>query len=173
MKVNVSSIPEEGLRYESDLPIIINNRTKPDIARVLINIIRFGKRVLVEGSVKMTMTLKCSRCLNESLLPLELAFREEYIPVEDNGDGEEKELTGGELDLGFYRNDEINIDEIVKEQILLSIPMKPLCREECRGLCPVCGKELNEGPCKCRRDEVDPRLAPLKKFKEIFKDRKE
>jgi len=61
----------------------------------------------------------------------------------------------------------------VKEQVLLSVPMKPLCRNDCAGLCPVCGRDLNEGACNCRKEELDPRLAPLAQFKETLKDRKE
>lgn len=173
MKVDVSDIPEEGLQQEADLPIIINNKTKPDIAHVLLKIFRFEKRVLVEGSVKMAVALRCGRCLKETLLPLDLAFREEYIPAEEIGKEIEKELTVRDLDLGFYSKDELDINEIVKEQVLLSVPMKPLCSDGCRGLCPVCGKDLNEGACNCRKEEIDPRLAPLARFKEILKDRKE
>ncbi|MBI5099264.1 MAG: DUF177 domain-containing protein [Nitrospirae bacterium] len=173
MKVNVSGIPEEGLQQEADLPIIINNKTKPDIAHVFIKVFRFKKRVLIEGTAKISVALKCGRCLKEALLPFDIAFKEEYIPAEDIRGEIEQELSDRDLDLGFYSNDELDIKEIVKEQVLLSVPMKPLCRDDCRGLCLVCGKDLNEGACNCRKEEIDPRLAPLAKFKEILKDRKE
>jgi uncharacterized protein len=173
MKVNVSDIPEEGLLLEADLPIIINNDTKPDISHVIIKIFRFEKQLLVEGSVKLSTKLICSRCLKDTLLPLDLDFREEYIPAEESEKGIEKELTDRELDIGFYSNDELDINEIVKEQVLLSVPMKPLCSNECQGLCPVCGKDLNEGACNCRKEEMDPRLAPLAQFMETLKNRKE
>ena len=173
MKVNVSDIPEEGLLQEADLPIVINNDAKPDIAHVFIKILRFGRRVLVEGSVKLSAALTCGRCLKETLLPLDLAFSEEYIPAEDAGKDIDRELKSREMDLGYYSNDQLDINEIVKEQVLLSVPMKPLCRNDCAGLCPVCGKDLNEGACNCRKEELDPRLAPLAQFKETLKDRKE
>jgi uncharacterized protein len=173
MKLNVDEIPEEGLLQEADLPIVINKNAKPDIAHVLIKIFRFEKRVLVEGSVKLEAALKCGRCLKETLLPLDLAFREEYLPAEDTGKEIDRELTNRELDLGFYSNNELDINEIVKEQVLLSVPMKPLCRNECPGLCSVCGKDLNDGACSCRKEEIDPRLAPLAQFKENLKERKE
>jgi len=173
MKVNVSDIQEEGLLLEADLPIIINSGTKPDIAHVIIKIFRFEKQVLVEGSVKVSTLLKCSRCLKETLQPLDLDFREEYVPAEEGDREVEKELTNRELDIGFYSNDELDINEIVKEQVLLSVPMKPLCSNECQGLCSVCGKDLNEGACNCRKEEMDPRLAPLAQFRETLKNRKE
>lgn len=173
MKINVSGIPEEGLQLEADFPIIINNKTKPDIAHVVIKVFRFEKRVLIEGTANISVALKCGRCLKEALLPLDIVFKEEYIPAEDIRGETEQELSDRDLDLGFYSNDELDIKEIVKEQVLLSVPIKPLCSEECRGLCPVCGKDLNEGACNCRKEEIDPRLAPLAKIKEILKDRKE
>lgn len=173
MKLNVDEIPEEGLLQEADLPIVINKNAKPDIAHVLLKIFRFEKRVLVEGSVKLEAELKCGRCLKETLLPLDLAFREEYLPAEDSGKEIDRELTNRELDIGFYTKNELDINEIVKEQVLLSVPMKPLCMNECRGLCSVCGKDLNDGACNCRKEEIDPRLAPLAQLKENLKERKE
>lgn len=173
MKMHVSDIPEEGLLKETDLPVIIQGHARPDIAHVFIKIFRFGKRVLVEGSAKISVTVICSRCLKDTSLPLDLFFREEYIPVEDSGKGSEQELTNRDLDLSYYANDELDITELVKEQILLAVPMKPLCREDCPGLCTFCGKDLNSGPCGCRKEAIDERLAPLAKFKELLKDRKE
>ncbi|RJQ53344.1 MAG: DUF177 domain-containing protein [Nitrospiraceae bacterium] len=170
MKIRVPDIPEEGLLQEADLPVVINDHTGPGIAHVLIKIFRFGKRLLVEGAVRTSVTVKCSRCLKDSLLPLDLTFREEYLPAEEPGGGKEQELTNKDLDLGFYTDDELDVTELVKEQVLLAVPMKPLCRDDCPGLCPFCGKDLNEGPCGCRKEEIDPRLAPLEKFKELLKD---
>jgi len=173
MKIHVPDIPEEGLLREAALPVTIQDHAKPDTAQVFVKIFRFGRRVLVEGSVKISVKVACSRCLKDMSLPLDLTFREEYLPAEESGKGNEQELTNTELDLGFYTNDELDITELVKEQILLAVPMKPLCRDDCRGLCTRCGKDLNRGPCGCRKKEIDPRLAPLAKFKELLKDRKE
>jgi len=100
MKVNVSDIPEDGLLQEADLPIVINNDAKPDIAHVFIKILRFGRRVLVEGSVKLSAALTCGRCLKETLLPLDLAFSEEYISGEDAEKEIDRELKSREMDLG-------------------------------------------------------------------------
>lgn len=173
MKVNVSGIPEAGLQRKLELPITVSDGERPDVAYVFIKISRFAKRVFIEGSVNISVSLKCSRCLNEFYYPLKVVFREEYNPVEDIGKEDERELTGEELDLGFFKNDEIDIVEVVKEQVLLSVPMKPLCRAECRGICSKCGKDLNRGQCTCKAEGIDSRLAPLEKFKELIKERKE
>jgi uncharacterized protein len=70
-----------------------------------------------------------------------------------------------EVNLGYYREDEIDLDPIVLEQIVLQIPIKPLCREACKGLCPQCGADLNVESCECRVDSGDLRFAVLKNFK--------
>jgi uncharacterized protein len=170
MRLIVSDIPEEGLEQESDVPVVTGENTVPDIAHALLRFLKFGKSVLVEGSVRISVSMKCSRCLGDFSYPMDIAFKEEYTPSEDLDTEEEHELTGGELNLGFYANDEIDTGELVKEQVLLAVPMKPLCSEECRGLCPLCGLNLNEGTCKCGVEKIDPRLAPLKRFMKSNED---
>ncbi|RME68679.1 MAG: DUF177 domain-containing protein, partial [Nitrospirae bacterium] len=77
---------------------------------------------------------------------------------------EAHEIHQDEAELGFYKNDELDITSIVQEQILLNLPMKPLCMPECKGLCPRCGMNLNTGTCDCPRTEIDPRWSALKKL---------
>ena len=173
MRLNVTDIPEDGIRQEFSLPISADETREPDVAGVIIKILKIGKMVLIEGAVKISVSLNCSRCLNDFPYPLDISFREEYNPAEEREADDEKELTDRELDLSFYRNNEIDVAGLVKEQVLLSVPMKPLCSSGCIGICPECGKDLNSGPCECKKDTVDPRLAPLKKFKEKMKNRKE
>ncbi|HDH11427.1 MAG TPA: DUF177 domain-containing protein [Nitrospirae bacterium] len=170
MRLNVSDIPDDGLQAELDLPVEISGSAGPEVVHVRINASRFGKKILIEGSLKMSLSLECSRCLKEYSFPLDLAFRDEYNPVEEFENEDEQELTGRELDISSYSNDEIDISELIKEQVLLNVPMKPLCRSDCQGICPGCGKHLNEGSCECKAKEIDPRLAPLKKLKESMKD---
>ncbi len=173
MRLNVSDIPDEGLKLDLELPVVLNDEAAPDIAHVFIKAFRLGKKVLIEGSINISVSLHCSRCLKDISVPQELSFREEYNPSEEAASEGEKELTGGEPDLSFYSDDEIDITELIKEQVLLSVPMKPLCRPECRGICPGCGRDLNKGDCNCKAEEIDPRLAPLMEFKEKIKLRKE
>lgn len=171
MRLKISDIPDGGLKEELDLPVEVREGAGPDTAHVIISVFRFKKKVLAEGSIKTTVSLNCSRCLKAVAYPVETMFREEYNPAEDLDREEEQELTGRELDLSYYSNDELDISDLIREQVLLAVPMKPLCVEDCKGLCPKCGKDLNEGACGCKTDEVDPRLAPLGKFKELMKDR--
>lgn len=170
MRLIVSDIPEDGLQQESDVPVVTGENAEPDIAHASLRFLKVGKSVLVEGSVHISVSMRCSRCLGDFSCPLDISFEEEYTPSEELGSEGEHELTGSELNLGFYANDEIDTEELVKEQILLAVPMKPLCSEECKGICPDCGLNLNEGTCKCRREEIDPRLAPLERFMKSNKD---
>ncbi len=171
MRLKISDIPEDGLSQELDLPVEVREGATPDNAHVFLRIFRFGKKVLAEGTVNIIVSLNCSRCLKAVAYPVETKFKEEYNPAEDLDREEEQELTDRELDLSYYSNDELDIPELIREQILLSVPMKPLCSADCQGICPKCGKDLNDGPCGCKTEEVDPRLAPLRKFKELMKDR--
>lgn len=164
MRLIVSDIPEEGLEQELDVPVKTGENSGPGIAHASLRFLRTGKTVVVEGSVQISASLVCSRCLGDFPWSMDIAFKEEYTPSEGLSREGEHELTGGELDLGFYANDELDIEELVEEQVLLSMPMKPLCREECRGMCPRCGINLNVGACQCSTENIDPRLAPLKRF---------
>jgi uncharacterized protein len=69
-----------------------------------------------------------------------------------------------DVGVSFYKDDTIDLGEVMREQFFLALPMKPLCRPDCRGLCPVCGKNRNIEQCECREEWTDPRLAPLKKL---------
>jgi len=173
MRLKISDIPDDGLTEELELPVEVREGAGPDTARVSIRVFRFGKKILAEGTVGITVSLNCSRCLKAVPYPVETSFREEYNPAEEPDGEEELELTERELDLSYYSNDELDISALIREQVLLSVPMKPLCAEDCQGICPKCGRDLNEGACGCKTEEVDPRLAPLSKFKELMKDRGE
>jgi uncharacterized protein len=108
--------------------------------------------------------LECSRCLaaypfaSDENLSLVLYKRETAEPTE-------RELDKDDLDVYFYEEPEVAVAPIVEERIQMAVPMKPLCREDCLGLCPTCGKDLNQGPCECRDAAIDPRWEALSKLK--------
>ncbi|MBI5187527.1 MAG: DUF177 domain-containing protein, partial [Nitrospirae bacterium] len=72
-----------------------------------------------------------------------------------------------ELDMGFYSGEELELLDLIKEQVMLNLPMKPLCSDSCKGICPQCGTDLNEGNCGCSREDIDPRLEVLKRLLEV------
>jgi len=114
------------------------------------------------GHVKTTLELPCSRCLEPFTLPVDQTFDLRYQPhAQNTGDGE-REIEEDDLTTAFYENDEIDLGQLMREQFYLALPMKPLCAEDCRGLCPVCGKNLNRETCDCSRTWDDPRMAALR-----------
>jgi uncharacterized protein len=114
------------------------------------------------GNVTTTLQLPCSRCLEPFRLPVDARFDLRYQPHALNTGEGEREIEEDDLTTAFYRNDEIDLAQLMREQFYLSLPMKPLCRTECRGLCPVCGTNFNHNSCDCKRAWDDPRFAALK-----------
>ena len=117
------------------------------------------------GSVRTVLQLPCSRCLEPFTLPVEAAFDLRYQPhTASRGEGE-REIEEDDLTTAFYENDEIDLGQLMREQFYLALPMKPLCSDDCKGLCPVCGANLNRTTCGCDRSWEDPRLAALKELR--------
>jgi uncharacterized protein len=118
------------------------------------------------GSVRTTLELPCSRCLEPFRWPVDASFDLRYQPHAEPGSGphDEIEIEEDDLSTAFYDNDEIDLEQLMREQFLLAIPMKPLCSEACHGLCSVCGTNLNRTTCACRRDWDDPRMAALREI---------
>ena len=117
------------------------------------------------GTTKTTLEVPCSRCLEPMLLPVDATFDLRYQPHSTNiGEGE-LEVEEDDLTTAFYQNEEIDLEQLMREQFYLALPMKPLCSATCKGLCPECGTNLNRGTCDCKGEVLDPRLAPLAKLK--------
>lgn len=131
---------------------------------------RDATRYHLVGAVETMLELACSRCLTPFLLPVACAFDLRYLPhAENTGEGE-REVEEDDLSTAYYRDDTIDLGDLVREQIYLSLPMKPLCRPDCRGLCPECGANLNAVTCACVPRWEDPRLAPLRALLDDRKD---
>jgi uncharacterized protein len=114
------------------------------------------------GSVRTTLELPCSRCVEPFTLPVNGDFNLRYQPHTANAGEGEREIEEDDLATAFYENEQIDLRELMREQFYLALPMKPLCQDDCRGLCPICGTNLNRGTCDCKREWEDPRLAVLK-----------
>jgi uncharacterized protein len=116
------------------------------------------------GQVDTTLELPCSRCLELFAWPVHGTFDLRYQPHTAGADvkGDEQEIQEDDLTTAFYENDEIDLGLLMREQFHLSLPMKPLCGDDCKGLCPICGTNLNAASCTCKREWEDPRLAVLR-----------
>jgi uncharacterized protein len=114
------------------------------------------------GTVTTELELPCSRCLDPFRLPVAAPFDLRYLPASEVSTESEREVDDEDLETSYYQNDAIDLNELLREQFYLALPMKPLCQDNCRGLCPQCGTNLNTGSCDCAPVWEDPRLAPLK-----------
>ena len=119
----------------------------------------------VTGTAKTRLELVCSRCAEPFDVPVNAEFDLRYVPQPEPsapGEDAEKEIDDDDLATSFYTGGSLDVVEMLREQFQLALPMKPLCSEGCRGLCPQCGTNLNAGTCSCATAWEDPRLAPLK-----------
>jgi uncharacterized protein len=121
------------------------------------------ERFRLSGTVATELELPCSRCLEPFRLPVHAAFDQRFLPAAELDAAEdERETQDEDVEIGYYRDDQIDLNELMREQFYLALPMKPLCRDDCKGLCPQCGTNLNTATCSCDVHWEDPRLAPLK-----------
>jgi len=120
---------------------------------------RSGDDLLFSATLKSELIGRCGRCLEEYALALAREFSLVLSP--NRTFDREQELTADELSAGFYNEEEVDLSALVHEETLLALPSRPLCREDCRGLCTQCGINLNLESCECRQEWKDPRLATL------------
>lgn len=125
---------------------------------------RDGARVNVEGKVAAKLQLECDRCLKSIEFPVDSRFKLEYVTRQDYEAQQAIELTEDELDLSVFDGEAIDLDELVREELLLAVPTHLVCQESCKGVCPTCGVNRNTTECRCGNEEVDPRWAGLKEL---------
>jgi uncharacterized protein len=123
-------------------------------------------RFRLVGTVKTRLELACSRCLEAFELPVDREFDLRFLPLgatePEPDEDDEAEVKDDDVAVTFYRDDQIDLNELLQEQFYLALPMKPLCSEGCKGICPQCGANRNVTPCDCTPQWEDPRLAGLK-----------
>ena len=160
MEINVSQLLKESIgssrKYKIDETIDIAGDERGSTVSGDIGLLRTQRGILVRGELHTGLELTCSRCLSAFSYPLSISFEEEYIQSIDVNSGLPLNSSG---ETGSFTIDEhhvIDLTEAICQYALLAIPMKPLCRGDCAGLCPECGRNLNQGPCGCPVRTVDP-----------------
>lgn len=118
------------------------------------------------GRVQTVIEMPCGRCLEPFTTPVDATFDLRYQPRAAATAQAETEVQDDDFSAAFYDDDEIDLGQLMREQFYLAVPMKPLCRDDCRGLCAQCGTNLNKGACACVTDWEDPRFAALKALRE-------
>ncbi|MEJ2696405.1 MAG: DUF177 domain-containing protein [Candidatus Sulfobium sp.] len=169
MKILIADIPDEGLEIDLEEKIETEDATlfSPVFGHLEVN--RTGDEIEVRGGLHAELGLRCSRCLKDFERRIDIPVSAVYLPVEDSSAGRHA-LRDDEMDTGFYKGEELDLHDLVREQVLLNIQIKPLCSESCKGLCPKCGADLNTETCSCVTKEIDPRLEVLKNFLEKRKE---
>jgi uncharacterized protein len=163
MKLRIPDIPQEGLDLDIEENIDSDIARSPVRARLRID--KRGPEIMVKGDLMTEVNLSCSRCLKEFNARLTVPVDAVYHPLEELKDESHlNEVKTEELDLDFYSGEELDLLDLMKEQVELNLPMKPLCDEACRGICPKCGADLNVKSCTCSVKDRDPRFESLKKL---------
>jgi len=168
MQINVSQLLQEPIGskrdYEVNEVVDSTGDGKDGQVQGKCNLLRTQRSILAKCVLNTEVELTCSRCLSLFRYPLKLDFEEEYLPTVDVVSGTPLSLSE---EAGVFTIDEhhvIDLTEAIRQYTLLAVPMKPLCREECAGLCQNCGHNLNHGPCDCPVQDIDPRWSKLTKL---------
>jgi uncharacterized protein len=124
-------------------------------------------QIRIEGQIETKIEMVCGRCLEPVVEEVNRSFDLLYAPL-PKGVAKPKEdrLKDDETDIGFFEGDGLFLADVLKEQVLLALPLKVICQSDCRGLCPNCGANLNHEECRCETHATDPRLAPLGRLKQ-------
>jgi len=179
MLIRLDDINESGLTREyaatvADFPELSALEQRGEVAfpePIVTRVRAFGVNAMIEieGVVSTSVRYACSRCLSNFTAPLAIDFALTYVrelpAVSDEESGEELELNAEDLGLELLAGDEIDLHEVIQEQVLLALPLQPLCDEACRGLCPHCGADLNSATCGCAGDGFAGKFAVLKDWK--------
>jgi len=124
------------------------------------------EQIHIEGKLEVRIEMVCARCLEPLVEDVHREFDLYYSPLPKGAKPEEERLKYDDTEMGFYQGEGLFLAEVLTEQVLLSLPMKAICRSDCRGLCANCGANLNHEECRCETHATDPRLAPLARLKQ-------
>ena len=172
MVFGIEEIGDEGLCFSL---VLKKGRLEIDQAGLSVNVDitvngslnRIDDDVYLKGTVMTSVVASCSRCLDTLLYSIDTGLKSHFVPSDDRFTSvRDVELHASDIDAEVYENQQIDLTQSIRDSILLSVPVTCLCKEDCKGICSQCGKNLNQGLCKCsNKSFVDPRLEVLKVFK--------
>lgn len=120
--------------------------------------------IRIRGTLKVVMECECDRCLETARFPLKLDFDLFYEPLEEGPEDLEVSLEAEDSTIDFYEGEGLLLEDVLREQVLLALPMQRICRQDCKGICPICGQNRNRGDCGCKPVIVDDRWAALREL---------
>ena len=170
MPIKINDIPPDGLTLKlADKLDLLDQGTALTAFTAVLSLKPVGSGTIhIEGKVQAEPQLECSRCLVRFPFRIESEFMLDASPVSEIEKEPEHELTGGELETEFYEGEEIDPLDVIKEQMVISLPMVPLHSPDCKGLCQTCGADLNKGDCGCGNKGPEG-FSPFSKLKDLFK----
>lgn len=166
MQINVAQFlkAEQGTTRVVQIDNVIEDENTFIPVHGELKLTRIDQRILVQGTLTIDVPMVCSRCLKSFSCSLTLQIEEEYYPTVDINTGSRLPSPDDSGSFTINEHHILDLTEAIRQYKVIALPMKPLCREECAGICPTCGKNLNEGPCDCLSGEIDPRWAKLLKL---------
>ena len=123
------------------------------------------KDIRLRGRLSTGLELQCARCLEPVRQDVQRDFELLYRPLGTDAGRDELSVTDAEAEIGYYQGEGLLLEDVLREQVLLALPLKIVCRQDCKGLCPQCGKNLNQEQCSCSNEVEDPRWAALKEVR--------
>ncbi len=170
MLIVLTHLPADGLKFEhqygaEELDLAQHEFLLLQPPQIQGRVTMLGQEMRVQGQITAELEVVCDRCLAAVAWPVAKEFDLFYVPEDPQAEAKsETELLARELDVSFYQDDRIDVDELALEQLELSLPIRILCQEDCQGLCPECGTNLNVEPCQCP-PAIDPRWQALADLK--------
>ena len=169
MEILLRDISPEGreLNFEADpshLDLVEEGVRFNGMIHVQLSISKQRDMVFVTGHIETSLVLECGLCLKKFPCPLSLGIHAQYLPAASLDVQEEQELKREDLDVIFYSGESLQFDDLIREQMILALPMHTVCTPGCLGLCPRCGQDLNKKNCHCVQNEPDSRFSILREF---------
>lgn len=173
MRIRLSDISPQGVTVASPVPLAQLGLAEEEWwtdepVRVHLLVTRESELILIDGDISASLRFHCSRCLQECVYAVNGAVHLTLMPADAEGDAQSeraRQLQADELEQLYYQDGGVETNDVVREQLMLSIPMRVVCRQECLGLCASCGKNLNEGPCGCPAPAASKLAEQLKRWR--------
>jgi len=169
MRIELDKLEEHGGRFErlydtNELPLDDPEVRLVEPAEVSGRVRREGTEVALSGQLQAKLEVVCGRCLQPVELPISADFSERFVRDVSWAAEEQHELQPEDLNVSVFDGEGLELDDLVREELLLAVPVNVLCREDCKGLCPSCGIDRNLSKCQCEAEEVDSRWQKLKEL---------
>jgi uncharacterized protein len=169
MRIEIDKLEEHGGKFErlydpNDLPLDDSEVRLVEPAEVSGRVRREGTEVALNGQLQARLEVVCGRCLEPVELRISADFSERFVRTVRWAAEEQHELRPEDLNISVFDGEGLELDDLVREELLLAVPVNVLCRDDCKGLCPSCGIDRNLSKCQCETEEIDSRWQKLKEL---------